>query len=104
MAASGERTDARFLAGFLGGPGTLSAVSTGLGTAQRRMLRLLGWRTRGLTVAQLAARLGLSERRTYAVVKTLLAHRLVVVVDDRPGYRVWLPCALEYVERRRSAA
>jgi 4-hydroxy-3-methylbut-2-en-1-yl diphosphate synthase IspG/GcpE len=66
-------------------------MSRGLGSTQRRALTLLAGSESGLTVAELAARVGCTLRRTYALVDALRERGLAVVDADNGTRRVWLP-------------
>jgi DNA-binding IclR family transcriptional regulator len=75
-------------------------VSRGLGPQQIAAMLLLSDRNSlgGLTVADLGEALGLSPRRTRAVVQSLIRRGRVAARYDRGRLRVWHPVALERFE------
>jgi predicted ArsR family transcriptional regulator len=65
-------------------------VSRGLGATQRRAVEILEAQPSGLTVAELAARLGVPERRARKVADSLVERKLVVIVKESGApQRVW---------------
>ena len=66
-------------------------MSRGLGPIQFQALDLLAGAERGLTVAQLAQRLGLTQRRARTVVTTLVVREQVLTFGGGRARRVWDP-------------